>query len=179
MRRVAHKRDAPDGPSRKRVAVVERPSIGRLDCADDRAHLRMPSFELLQRIRDFALGGPRLDAPFAGSDGDPVVITRAGADVVVDEVMAGTPPRDGRHLDSQVRDAIRGNQPAIGDVSGESRRLRAHDGFAHCRVNAVGADDHVSIGGRAVMELHLDAVAVLSELDASMVEMQHAVGHGR
>src|SRR5277367_1247048 len=54
MRRVAHQSDATNGPSRKLVAVVKRPAIGRLNRADDRADLRMPSFELRERIGDLA-----------------------------------------------------------------------------------------------------------------------------
>ena len=175
MRRIAHQRDAPDGPSRQRVAVVERPSIGRLNCADDRADLRMPSFELLERVGNLALRGPRLDAPFAGSERDPIVVTGAGADIVVNEMMVGSPPHVGRDLDSEMRHAIGRNQPAIGHVSRKSRRLRPHDGFAHRRVDAVGANDHVGIGGRAVVELHFDAIGMLGQSDASMVEMQHAL----
>ncbi len=117
MRRIAHQRDASDGPSWKRIAVIERPSIGRLSRADDRVNLRMPSFELLERVGDLAPGCPRLDAPFAGSERDPVVVTGAGADVVVDEVMVGAPPYVRRELDSEMRDAIGGNQSAISDVS--------------------------------------------------------------
>src|SRR5271156_2168527 len=124
MRRVAHQRDAPNGPSRKFVAVVKRPAIGRLNRADDRADLRMPSFALRKSIGDLAFGGPRLDAPFAGSDGDPVVITRPRANIVMNEVMPRSPPGNGGDLDSQLLDAIRGNQTAISYVSGKSRRLR-------------------------------------------------------
>ena len=137
----------------------------------------MPSFEFLERVGDLAFGGPRLDPPFAGSDRDPIVITRAGADIVVNEVMARSPPCGDRELDPEMRDAIRGNQTAIGHVSRKSRRLRSHDGFAHGRVDAVGANDHVGISGRAVMELHFDAVAMLGQSDASMVEMEHAGGN--
>src|SRR5580658_3650314 len=116
----------------------------------------MPSFDLLERVYDLTLGGPRLDTPFARSDRDPVVVTGAGANVIVDEVMARPPPYVSRDLYSQMRHAICRNQPAISYVPRKSRRLRPHDGFAHRRVNTVGANDNVGIGARAVMELHFD-----------------------
>jgi hypothetical protein len=46
-------------------------------------------------------------------------------------------------------------------------------------VDAVGANDNVGIGGRAVVELHFDTVPVLDQSDASMVKMKHAVRHCR
>src|ERR1700689_2197736 len=92
MPRIAHQRDAPDGPSRQRVAIVERPPISRLDGADDRADLRMPSFELLERVGHLAPGGPRLDPPFAGSERDPVQVARAFANKIMNEVMVRPPP---------------------------------------------------------------------------------------
>src|SRR5580704_968630 len=136
----------------------------------------MPSFELGERIGNLALGGPRLDAPFAGSDRDPVVITRTRTDIVVYEVMPRSPPGNGGDLDSQLLHAISGNQTAIGHVPRKSRRLLAHDDLPHRRVNTVGANDHVGISGHAVVKLHFDAVAVLGQPDASMVEMKHAGG---
>src|SRR5258708_3430804 len=139
----------------------------------------MPSFELLERVCDLASGGPGLDAPFAGSDRDPIVVTGAGANIVVNEMMLRPPPYVGRKLDSQVRYSIGGNQPAIGHVSRKSRRLWPHDGFTHSRVNTVCANHHVGISGRAVMELHLDAIRMLGEFHESMIQMQHALGHSR
>jgi hypothetical protein len=43
-------------------------------------------------------------------------------------------------------------------------------------VNPVCANDNVGIGSHAVMKSHFDAVAVLGQSDASMVEMKHAGG---
>jgi hypothetical protein len=95
----------------------------------------------------------------------------------VNEVMRRSPPGHGGDLDSQMLDAIRRNQTAIGHVPGKSRRLRPDDDFAHRRVNPVCANDNVGTGGRAVMKSHFDAVAVLSQSEASMVEMKHAGGN--
>ena len=90
--RVAHQCHASNGPSRERVAAVERPTIGGINRADNRADLRMPSLEFLERIRHLAPGGPRLDAPFAGSNRDPIEVARAGANKIVNEVMVRPPP---------------------------------------------------------------------------------------
>jgi hypothetical protein len=67
MRGIAHQRHASDRPSRERVSIVKRPTIGRFNRADDLADQRMPSREFLERIGHFALGSSRFDAPFAGS----------------------------------------------------------------------------------------------------------------
>ena len=49
MRGIADQRHASDRPSRERVAIIERPTIGRIDRPDDLANLRMPSLEFLER----------------------------------------------------------------------------------------------------------------------------------
>src|SRR5579864_7042310 len=116
MRRIAHQRHPSDGPSRERVAVVERPTICSINRANDRADLGMPSFEFLERVGDFALRGPRFDAPFAGSDRDPVVIARAGTDEIVYKVMVRPPPDGSHDLEPEMCYALRRNQPAICDV---------------------------------------------------------------
>ena len=67
MRGIAHQRHASDLPSREQVAIIERPTIGRIDRPDDLANLWMPSLESLERVGHFALRGPRFDASFAGS----------------------------------------------------------------------------------------------------------------
>jgi len=54
MRGIAHQRHASDRPSRERVAIIERPTIGRIDRPDDLADLRMPSLEFLERVGHFA-----------------------------------------------------------------------------------------------------------------------------
>jgi hypothetical protein len=46
-------------------------------------------------------------------------------------------------------------------------------------VDAVGADHDVGVSGRAVLELHLYAIRILGQADASMVKMKDAVGHRR
>src|SRR5580692_11507742 len=139
----------------------------------------MPSFELFESVGHLALGGPRLYPPFAGSERDPVVITGAGAHIVVNEMMLRPPPYVGRDLKSEMRHAIGRNQSAISNVPRESRRLRSHCGFTHRRVNTVGAYDNVGIGGRAIVELHFDAISMLSQSDASMIKMEHIRRHSR
>src|SRR5271170_3958680 len=78
-----------------------------------------------------------------------------------------------------MRYARRRNQPAIGDVSRKARRFRPQDRFAHGRVDAVSTYHDVGVSRRAVMELHFHTVPLLSQSDASMVKMKHAVRHRR
>src|ERR1700693_2187145 len=99
----------------------------------------MPSFELLERVGHPPLGGPCLAPPFAGSERDPVVVTGAGAHIVMNEMMLRPPPYGGRDLKSEMRHAIGREPSAISNVPRESRRLRSHCGFTHRRVNTVGA----------------------------------------
>jgi len=42
-------------------------------------------------------------------------------------------------------------------------------------VDASGANNEVSVGGKAVVEFHFDFFGVLDETDASVIEMKHAV----
>jgi hypothetical protein len=46
-------------------------------------------------------------------------------------------------------------------------------------VNAVGADDNVRIGGKAIVEFQLDLIRMLDETNASMIEMEHTVRQRR
>ena len=46
-------------------------------------------------------------------------------------------------------------------------------------MNTVGANDNVAVSGRAILELNLDAVAMLRDPDTSMVKMNYAVGNRR
>jgi hypothetical protein len=179
VRRIAHQRHAPDGPMRERVAIVKRPTIGRINRADNLADLGMPSLEFLERVGHFAPGGPRLDAPFAGSNRDPVQVARAFANKIMNEVMVRAPPHGSPDLDPEVCHPRCRNQSAISHVSRKAWRLRTHDAVAHRRVNTVGANDHVSIRGRAAMEMDFDMVPALGQSHASMVEMHHAGRHRR
>src|SRR5579864_6324986 len=90
-------------------------------------------------------------------------------------MVIGTPPRESTLLEPEVRDALRRYQSAIRDVSGEVRRLGPKNQFAYGRVNAVGADDNVRIGGKAVMEFQFDLIRMLDETNASMIQMERAV----
>ena len=67
MRGIAHQRHASDRPSRERVAIIARPTIGRIDRSDDLANLRMPSLEFLERSATSPFAVHDFDAPFAGS----------------------------------------------------------------------------------------------------------------
>src|SRR5271154_4273803 len=78
-----------------------------------------------------------------------------------------------------MRYARRRNQPAISHVSRKAGRFRPQDRFAHGRVDAVSAHHDVGVSRRAVMELHFYSVPPLSQSDASVVKMKHAVWHRR
>lgn len=92
-------------------------------------------------------------------------------------MMIRSPPCCDCEFESEMIDAIGSDQPAISHVSRKSRRLRTHDGFTHRRVNAVGANHDVRLSLRAIVESHFDKIVVLRETDATMVEMQNAVGY--
>jgi hypothetical protein len=44
-------------------------------------------------------------------------------------------------------------------------------------MDAIGAYDNISVSGRAVVEFHLDAIRMLGQTDASMVQVKDAIGH--
>jgi hypothetical protein len=46
-------------------------------------------------------------------------------------------------------------------------------------MDPVCANHNVGVGGRAVVELHFDAVSALGQSDAPMVKMKHAARHCR
>ena len=107
----------------------------------------MPAGELFERVGDFTAGGPRLDAPFAAPDRDPVHVASTLTDEVMHEVMVRPPPHGGIHLESQMRETRGRDQSAISDVAGEAQRFGSENQPANGRVNAIGADAQVSVGG--------------------------------
>ena len=68
--------------------------------------------------------------------------------------------------------ALGRHEPAVGGAAGEDRVLGAEQRGAHVRVDAVGADQHVDVGDRAVVERDLDTVAVVSEAPEPVADMQ-------
>jgi hypothetical protein len=76
-------------------------------------------------------------------------------------------------------------EEAAGRVTRKSPRvpksapIPAQDGFAHSGMDAIRTNHNVGVGGRAVMEFHLDTVPMLGQRDASMVQLKHTVRHCR
>src|SRR5207244_327590 len=143
--------------------LEQRPDEGLVHRTDDGAQLRMPALESGQRIGDLAPIGPGFPGPALPlHDGDEVDEPSAG-DEVVDEVAARAQPAIRRDLEAEILQALGRNQAAISDASGEARALRTEQRGAYRGMNAVGADQDVRRGSRAVGEAQLDTVALIGE----------------
>ena len=70
------------------------------------------------------------------------------------------------------------HQPAPGDAAGEARLLRAEGEMAHARMDAVGADQEIRFGRRAVVEARDDTLALLLQADQPVADMQPLGRHG-
>jgi hypothetical protein len=74
--------------------------------------------------------------------------------------------------------ALRRDQAAVGDAAAIARRFRAEQQVPHRRVDAVGADRDIGACPRAVLELHVDAVAAVCESGELVADMD-ALGRQR
>ena len=87
------------------------------------------------------------------------------------EMRAGADPGLRADFEAEIGNTLDRDQPAIGDTAGKARLLFAEQRGAHRRMNAVGADQHIGLDVRAVVEPGLDSVAAIGEPDEPMAEM--------
>ena len=138
----------------------------------DLVQLRVPSLEGGDRIRRVAGVGPRLPRPAVLLDDRHEVDQAPALHEVVDEVGVRAHPDLRGHLEVEVAQALGRHQPAVGGAAGEDGVLRPEQHLADGRVDAVGADEEVDLGRRAVREGRLDAVAVVDEAGELVSDVQ-------
>jgi hypothetical protein len=175
---VAEQRDASGRPAPERGVVEERPDERLVHGGDDGADLRVPALERLEHVGDVAAVGPGLAGPGVLLDDRHEVDQAATRHEVVHEVPSRPHPHLGGDLQSQVRQAFRGHQPAVGDAAGEPRMLRPEQEPPHGRLDPVRADQHVGLDARAVGEPCLDPVPAVGQAGEPVPEV-HPLGGQR
>ena len=150
MRGVAEQRQAPLGPGRQRLAIVEAPAEGVLRLREDRLDHRVPAGELARKRRRVAGCRPGLARLLLGRHEAHVVDELVGAHRKHQEMLAGA---------SQLRICPAG-QPTLAAVisprCATEPENSGREGSTTCccsdRVDAVGADHDVGRDACAVGE---------------------------
>src|SRR5215467_9755215 len=127
----------------------------------------MPAGVSRHQLRHVAFPRPRLLSPrIAVEMRDDVDEFAAAYRVVHDMAMRAHPHRAFRNVNI-VRDCASGRHAAPADTASESRRVRAEQGLPHNGMNAVGADNNVSLDLAAVGKARHPAAIALLDRDAA------------
>jgi hypothetical protein len=131
----------------------------------------MPALEGGQGPRHRGTVGPILAVPRVVLGPADKIQQLAARHEIMHEVRAGPDPGLAAELEVEIEEALDRHQPAIGDAAGKSWRLFAEQVGAHCRMDAVGADQDVGRDALAVVEPGLDMVALTGKADEAIAEM--------
>src|SRR5215470_5674988 len=178
MAGVAQKRDAPLAPARQRQAIMERPDEGLWERRDQAAHGWVPAFVARQGIRDLTPADPRFVRPGAVLGNADHIHEPSGRDPVVHDMAVRSHPVVRSDFYIEMAYPLDRHQPAPGDAAGEPRLLGAEQQMAHTRMDAVGADHKVGLGGTAVLEARDNARLVLDQIDEPVSDMNALLRYG-
>src|SRR5918997_3716439 len=155
---VAEQRRMAYRPSRQWVTVEQGPDEAGLGGGDDAADLRVPALEGGKRPGDGGAVGPVLSVPGVVLGPADEIQQALARHEIMHEMATGTEPGLVAALQAEIGDSLDRHQPAIGDAAGELRLLLAEQLCAYCRVDAVGADQHVDRNASAIIEPGLDPI---------------------
>src|SRR5262245_7315465 len=160
------------GPSWQRFAQDQRPQERLFDCCHHSVNVDMPALEIMGHVRVGATGCPRLIAPSCALHHTDEVHKFAPPQRVL-HGMPVWPDPGGANWGAQVLgQPFDGDGTAPSDKAGELCCTRSEKLASDDRMNAVGANEHVSVNATPVSKVEASGSAVLVMADHARAEMQ-------